>query len=205
MRKLIVLLSLLGLLTGAEAAQSLVTGYFRDLQSLETDFVQSVFDADSQLIESSSGHMLMQKPGRFRWDYRQPYEQLIVADGDRIWHYDSDLEQVTVRRLDRALSATPLALLSGAAPLEDAFTIEDGRKDQGLQWYVLRPRDTQSDFRVLRIAFDANRDLKAIELEDAFKQRTQLNFQALRRDVAIDPALLRFVPPPGVDVVGDLP
>ena len=116
MRKLIVLLGLLGLLTGAEAAQSLVTGYFRDLQSLETDFVQSVFDADSQLIESSSGHMLMQKPGRFRWDYRQPYEQLIVADGDRIWHYDSDLEQVTVRRLDRALSATPLALLSGAAP-----------------------------------------------------------------------------------------
>ncbi len=205
MRKLILLLGLLLMTSAVWGAPSQVKSYFQDLQSLETEFQQSVFDADARLLETSSGRMLMQKPGRFRWDYHEPYEQLIVADGDRLWHYDSDLEQVTVRRLNKALNATPLALLSGAAPLEEAFSIEKGPKEKGMQWYVLHPHDTQSDFKTLRVAFDQNRDLKAIELEDAFSQRTRLSFQGLQRNVTIDPGLLRFVPPVGVDVVGDLP
>jgi outer membrane lipoprotein carrier protein len=129
---------------------------------------------------------------------------LIVADGQRLWLYDKELEQVTVRKLDQALSATPLALLSGAAPLEDAFTINDAGKQDGLHWYELRPKQQQSEFELVRIAFRGDA-LSSIELEDAFNQRTRLNFAALQRNIPIDAELLQFTPPPGVDVVGDVP
>lgn len=184
--------------------ESRVERYFQNLKSLRADFVQTVFDTDSRLLQVSSGHMVMQRPGRFRWDYQEPYEQIIVADGERLWLYDSDLEQVTVRQLDTALSATPLALLSGAAPIEEVFTVSDVVRQADLQWYELRPKEPQAEFKALRVAFRGE-GLSAIELEDAFNQRTRLSFEQVERNVAIDPKLLRFVPPPGVDVVGDLP
>ncbi|MDQ2696708.1 MAG: outer membrane lipoprotein chaperone LolA, partial [Pseudomonadota bacterium] len=169
-----------------------VDRYFRGLQSLEADFVQQVFDADDRLMQTSSGHLVMQRPGRFRWDYTEPYQQLIVADGERLWVYDVDLEQVTVRPLGEALGATPLALLSGTAPIEDTFTVAGettGR--EGWRWYELHPKDPQSEFQRLRIAFNGP-SLQAIELEDALNQRTRLEFRNVRRDVAIDAGRLRF-------------
>lgn len=207
-----VVLKLLGLLFMLSAmsvfgaqAESPVQRYFRDLNSLRADFVQQVFDEDFRLLQTSSGRMYMQKPGRFRWDYQKPYQQIIVADGSRLWLYDSELEQVTVKRLDTALSSTPLALLSGAAPIQQAFTIRRiaSGEDQ-LQWYELRPKEKQTEFKLLRVAFDKGQ-LRAIELEDMFNQRTRLDFQHLERNVSIDPALLRFVPPADVDVIGDVP
>ena len=93
----------------AAPADLQVQGYFRDLKSLQADFTQTILDEQSRTLETSKGQMFMQKPGRFRWDYRQPPSQLIVADGQRMWLYDKELQQVTVRRLDKALSATPLA------------------------------------------------------------------------------------------------
>mgnify|MGYP000995844964 CR=1 FL=1 len=179
-----------------------VQRYFQDLKSLRADFIQRVFDERSQIVQSSSGQMLMQKPGKFRWNYRAPAEQIIVADGDRLWAYDVDLAQVTVRKLDKALSATPLALLSGAAPIEDTFTVGEARNRDGLAWYELTPKQPQPEFRLLRVAFKAEL-LVSLELEDGFGQRTRLDFQKLERNPALDPALLKFTPPPGVDVVGD--
>lgn len=129
---------------------------------------------------------------------------MIVADGQRLWLYDKELQQVTVRVLDQALSATPLALLSGAAPIEEAFTVTSASKRDGLQWYELRPKEEQTEFKLLRVAFNGD-TLKIIELEDAFNQRTRLSFEQLQPNVAIDPELLRFIPPKGVDVVGDVP
>jgi outer membrane lipoprotein carrier protein len=209
MRKLIVFLSLFwyalsGLGVVQAQSESTVQRYFRDLKSLRANFTQTVFNDQSRPLQTSSGQVLMQKPGRFRWDYRQPFKQIIVADGDRLWIYDSELEQVTVKRLEKALSATPLALLSGAAPVEKAFTVHAMAQQEGLQWYELRPKDTQAEFTLIRVAF-AGDILKVIELEDVFNQRTRLSFEKLERNVAIDPALLRFVPPSGVDVIGDLP
>lgn len=203
----IVYIFVLVLISAATLAQSgaPVQRYFAGLESLEADFVQQVFDENARLLEKSSGRMYMQKPGRFRWDYTQPSEQLIVADGERLWLYDKELEQVTVRAMDQALSATPLALLSGAAPLEDAFVIRDaGIRDDGLHWYALRPKQEQAEFEVVRVAFRDD-ELKSIELEDVFNQRTRLSFQRLQRNVPIAAELLRFTPPAGVDVIGDMP
>ncbi len=208
MPRLSVYFTWLCLLLGAPAlavpADSQVQGYFRDLRSLQADFTQTILDEHSRTLETSKGQMFMQKPGRFRWDYRQPPSQLIVADGQRMWLYDKELQQVTVRLLDKALNATPLALLSGAAPLEDAFVVSDSGVRDGLQWYELRPKEEQPEFKKLRVAFNGD-VLKIIELEDAFNQRTRLSFEHLQRNVPIDPGLLRFVPPQGVDVVGDVP
>ncbi len=201
-RYLLLLLSLLLPLPVWAAQPAQVQRYFQDLKSLRADFIQRVFDERSQIVQSSSGQMLMQKPGKFRWNYRTPAEQVIVADGDRLWAYDVDLAQVTVRKLDKALSATPLALLSGAAPIEDTFTVGEARNRDGLAWYELTPKQQQPEFRLLRVAFKAEL-LVSLELEDGFGQRTRLDFQKLERNPALDPALLKFAPPPGVDVVGD--
>ncbi len=202
-RQLIVLLLGLLLTLPAQAAPSSpVQRYFQELQSLRADFIQRVFDERSRVLQTSSGRMLMQKPGKFRWDYHTPAEQIIVADGERLWAYDVDLAQVTVRRLDKALSSTPLALLSGAAPIEETFNVGNVRRQDGLEWYELTPKQSQTEFRSLRVAFRGE-TLISLELEDSFGQRTRLDFQKLERNPPLDPALLKFTPPPGVDVVGD--
>lgn len=201
--KPIVLMLGLMLVTAAPAATpSPVQRYFQSLQSLRADFVQRVFDERGRVMQISSGRMLMRKPGQFRWDYQVPAEQIIVADGKRLWAYDVDLAQVTVRKLDQALSSTPLALLSGAAPVEEAFTVGGVRSRDGLDWYELTPKQPQPEFRLLRVAFRGDA-LISLELEDSFGQRTRLDFQKLERNPALDPTLLKFTPPPGVDVVGD--
>ncbi|MCP5159862.1 MAG: outer membrane lipoprotein chaperone LolA [Gammaproteobacteria bacterium] len=184
------------------AAQSPVQRYFQDLQSLRADFIQRVFNEQAQIVHTSSGQMLMQKPGKFRWDYQSPAKQVIVADGERLWAYDVELAQVTVRPLDTALGSTPLALLSGVAPIEDTFTVSPVRQQGGLNWYELTPQPLQPEFRLLRVAFKDD-VLVSLELEDSFGQRTRLDFQKLERNPVLDPALLKFTPPPGVDVVGD--
>ena len=201
--QLIALMLGLILATAAPAATpSPVQRYFLDLNSLRADFIQRVYDKRGRVVQSSSGRMLMQKPGKFRWDYQTPAEQVIVADGERLWAYDVDLAQVTVRKLDQALSSTPLALLSGAAPIEETFTVGGVRRQDGLDWYELTPKQPQPEFRLLRVAFKGDA-LVSLELEDSFGQRTRLDFQKLERNPAFDPALLKFTPPPGVDVVGD--
>lgn len=202
--KLIILMFIsLGLALPALAATpSPVQRYFLDLNSLRADFIQRVYDERGRVVQSSSGRMLMQKPGKFRWDYRTPAEQVIVADNERLWAYDVDLAQVTVRKLDQALSSTPLALLSGAAPIEDTFTVGAVQRRDGLDWYELTPKQPQPEFRLLRVAFKGD-VLVSLELEDSFGQRTRLDFQKLERNPTLDPALLKFTPPPGVDVVGE--
>ncbi len=205
MRKLKLIVLMLSLMLTAPTlagAPSPVQHYFQSLQSLRADFIQRVFDERSRVMQTSSGQMLMRKPGMFRWDYHKPAEQIIVADGERLWAYDVDLAQVTVRKLDQALSSTPLALLSGAAPIEETFTVGDARGQDGLTWYELTPKQPQPEFRLLRVAFKGNL-LVTLELEDSFGQRTRLDFQKLERNPTFDPALLKFTPPPGVDVVGD--
>ena len=187
----------------AAVAQSQVQSYFRELQALRTDFVQRVYDERGRVLQASSGKMLMRRPGQFRWDYRSPNAQVIVADGQRLWAYDVDLEQVTVRKLDNALSATPLALLSGAEPIEETFKVGAVQRRDALDWYELTPQREQAEFRVLRVAFKGS-VLVSLELEDRFGQRTRLDFQNLERNPRLDPALLQFQPPPGVDVVGNV-
>lgn len=204
-RTLRLIVLMLGLMLAAPSLTSTpspVQRYFQSLQSLRADFIQRVFDERGQVMQTSSGRMLMRKPGKFRWDYRTPAEQIIVADGERLWAYDVDLAQVTVRKLDQALGSTPLALLSGAAPIEETFAVSGVRNRDGLDWYDLTPKQPQPEFRLLRVAFRGDA-LVSLELEDSFGQRTRLDFQKLERNPTLDPAMLKFTPPPGADVVGD--
>lgn len=189
--------------TAQSVEDDLVRRYFRQLQSLEGDFVQTVFDADGELIQSSAGRVYMSKPGRFRWDYLEPFEQLIVADGERLWLYDKDLEQVTVRPMGEVLSATPLAVLSGVAPIEDTFSISEPMVSSGLAWYELLPLVTDAEFTTLWVGFSEAGELRTLELVDTFGQRTRLSFDQLVPNTPVASELFEFQPPEGVDVVGD--
>ncbi len=170
-------------------------------RSLRADFEQTVEDAQSKRIHRSTGSMVLMRPGRFRWDYLTPYPQLIVADGERIWIHDTELEQVTVKPLDAALGSAPSQLLSGGLDLDENFTYAPLPDSQGLAWIELEPRERDSNFERVRLGFRADL-LAAMELEDGFGQITRFWFSAVERNARVDPGLFRFEPPPGVDVIG---
>lgn len=176
--------------------------FVRDTQSARAEFEQKVYGREGKLTQESSGSFAFQRPGRFRWVYAKPVDQLIVGDGERVWIYDRDLSQVTVRRLSRALGSTPAALLAGAADIEQAFALSDAGMRDGLEWLEARPKEAEAGFERVRMGFDA-RGLQAMELVDHFGSTTRLRFSNLQRNPKIDPAEFRFEPPPGVDVLGD--
>ncbi len=166
------------------------------------EFEQRVYNRDRKLVQESRGTLAFQRPGRFRWTYSKPYPQVIVGDGARVWVYDEDLNQVTVRKLDQALGATPAALLAGANAALKAFALRDEGTRDGLEWVEAVPRDKDSTFERIRLGFGVA-GLARMELTDNFGQTTELRFRALRRNPRVDPGLFRFTPPKGADVVGD--
>lgn len=166
------------------------------------EFEQRVYNRDRKLVQESRGTLAFARPGRFRWVYSKPYPQVIVGDGDRVWIYDEDLNQVTVRRLGQALGSTPAALLAGANDALKAFELADQGKRDGLEWLEAVPREKESGFERIRMGFGFS-GIERMELVDAFGQTTELRFSGLQRNPRVDPALFRFSPPKGADVVGD--
>jgi outer membrane lipoprotein carrier protein len=166
------------------------------------EFEQRIYNRERKLVQESRGTLAFQRPGRFRWAYSKPYPQLIVGDGARVWVYDEDLNQVTVRKLDQALGATPAALLAGANDALKAFTLKDEGTRGGLEWVEAVPRDSDSTFERIRMGFGLT-GLERMELTDTFGQTTELRFRGLQRNPRVDPGLFRFAPPKGADVVGD--
>ena len=166
------------------------------------EFEQRIYNRERKLVQESRGTLAFQRPGRFRWAYSKPYPQLIVGDGARVWVYDEDLNQVTVRKLDQALGATPAALLAGANDALKAFMLKDEGTRDGLEWIEAVPRDKDSTFERIRMGFGFS-GLERMELTDTFGQTTELSFRGLQRNPRVDPGLFRFAPPKGADVVGD--
>jgi outer membrane lipoprotein carrier protein len=150
----------------------------------------------------STGTFWFQRPGRFRWAYETPYEQLIVGDGERLWIYDRDLNQVIVRPLDRALGSSPAALLAGDSALEKEFDLTDAGKAGGLGYVDARPRSPDTGFERVRIGFADNLP-RTMELRDAFGNVTTLTFSGFERNLPVDAARFKFVPPKGADIVGE--
>jgi outer membrane lipoprotein carrier protein len=187
---------------GTGDAVARVDAYLASLRTLSADFAQVVRNRDGQVVERASGTLSLSRPNRFRWDYRQPYLQTIVADGERLWLYDSDLEQVTVRALEAGLGSTPAMLLSGSGKVGDAFTALTLEREGDWTWARLRPKQEDSDFDRVGLAFDARGELAAMELRDKLGQATVIEFGNVRRNPALDAALFRFEPPPGADVIG---
>jgi outer membrane lipoprotein carrier protein len=187
-----------------QAGRQRVEDFLHGLDGLQAQFKQIVADRNGQSKDEASGTLSIRRPDRFRWDYREPYQQVIVADGTRIWMYDSDLDQVTVRKLDDTLSATPAMLLSGKGNLEDNFTVTQVQQDGSppVTWVRMEPKRDDTDFKWVRLGF-VNSDLKFMELADKLGQTTHLEFSNLERNPPLDPSRFTFTVPPGADVIGD--
>ena len=182
----------------------LVSDYFSGLETIQADFVQTVVDSDGETVQDSQGHVWMQRPGRFRWDYRTPYHQLIVADGKRLWTYDEDLEQATVKDLDAALSSTPAMLLSGYRPLAEVMDWEPDSDNDRYTWFRLHPKERDSAVEKVRIAFDGG-ELAIIEVVDGFGNHTRIRFSNMLRNQKLDDGLFQLKLPEGTDIIGAAP
>jgi outer membrane lipoprotein carrier protein len=190
------------LVAGALASPtSEVEKYLDGLATWSADFTQTIDDGHGKVTRSAAGKLYLQKPGRFRWDYADPSEQLILADGKQIWFYDKDLQQANVRGMDASLANTPAVLLSGGGSLASQFDVTSLPPSDGLQWYQLVPKHADTDFQLVRIGF-RNGDLASMFLADKLNQITQLTFSNSKRNAKFAADLFTFVPPPGVDVIG---
>jgi outer membrane lipoprotein carrier protein len=175
--------------------------FLRGTQSARADFEQKVYDRNKKLVQDSRGSFAFVRPGKFRWAFAKPYSQLIVGDGEKVWVHDEDLNQVTVRKLSHAVGATPAALISGSADVEQSFAFTEGGDKDGLQWLDAKPKATDAGFERIRMGFSAS-GIEAMELVDQFGQTTMLRFTNMQRNPKLDPSTFRFTPPKGADLLG---
>jgi outer membrane lipoprotein carrier protein len=184
------------------ASLEALKAFVHDVHTARAAFSQQVMDNSGKIKQQASGTLVFSRPGKFRWTYSKPYEQLIVGDGTKLWLYDKDLDQVTVRNLGDALGSSPAALLAGSTEIEKFFSLKDiGRRD-GIDWLEARPKDKASTFESVRMGFVGNQ-LTAMELKDNFGQTTTLKFSGLERNLPLRSSDFKFKPPKGADVISD--
>jgi outer membrane lipoprotein carrier protein len=179
--------------------------YLDGLQSMRADFAQTLTDSHGKQIDRSAGTLIVQRPGKLRWEVhpsgRDNGGELMVADGKNVWFYDHDLQQVTVKPLDAAISGTPAMLLSGVADVKSNFVLSDGGEHDGLTWVIVAPKSTESDFRRARLGF-SGQDLKRMVLEDKLGQTATIVFDHAVRNGPVTSDEVSFTPPAGADVIG---
>jgi outer membrane lipoprotein carrier protein len=195
--------------SAASQAPTPLDRYLEHLKTLRVSFLQTVADAQGAEVGRSSGTLIVERPGKFRWEI-QPQAagngtsggQVMVADGRNLWYYDRDLQQVTVRPMTAALSATPAMLLSGTVDVRQHFTETSAGKRDGLDWVYVEPRSTEADFKSALFGFDAQGTLQRMILEDKLGQVVTIIFQDVQVNVAVPDGALTFTPPAGADVIG---
>ncbi len=187
--------------TAAQAASAMdaLRQFAMHTQSPRGGFSQHVMSSSKKMVETS-GEFVFVRPGKFRWSYLRPYEQILVADGEHLTIYDKDLNQVTVRKLTDALGSTPAAILFGDNLLEKEFDLRDSGSHDGLDWLDATPKSRDTSFQKISIGFDKG-ELAAMELRDALGQVTQLHFFGVQRNVVVAPDVFVFVPPKGADIL----
>lgn len=183
---------------GVDALKSFIS----ETRTAKASFSQIVTDQNGKLRQKSEGTLAFSRPGKFRWVYQKPYEQLIVGDGSKLWIYDADLEQVTVRKLGDALGSSPAALLAGNNDIEKHYTLKDVGSAGGLDWLEARPKDKDSTFEAVRMGFSGN-TLASMELKDTFGQTTILKLSKLEKNPAVNAGEFKFTPPKNADVITD--
>lgn len=177
--------------------------FTKGLKGLDGQFTQRVFDAQGKLKETSSGQVALSAPRLFRWEYVKPYPQLIVADGKKVWIYDPDLAQVSVRPQGVEEQSNPLAALINPAKLDAMFTVKENGISGGLEWLTLSPKKAdESSFRSARLGFDASR-LARMEVVDALGQRTEIQFNGWKRNPRFAAGKFKYTPAKGIDVIGE--
>jgi outer membrane lipoprotein carrier protein len=176
--------------------------YLGAMQDLRAEFSQQVIGPADEIIEQASGSVTLSKPGRFRWNYREPYERIIVADGQRVWFYEADLEQVTIRRISAGLGDTPAALLTGDVSALKNFELLRTWINDGQHWLRLAPVSAEADFATVDIGFTGD-ELQRIEFVDRLGQRTRLILSDIDRTPRLADNEFQFEIPSGVDVIGE--
>ena len=167
-------------------------------------FEQQVFDRGGKVVERAQGSFAFARPGKFRWTYEKPHQQVLVGDGSRLWIHDPDLNQVTVKRIDAAISSTPAALLAGRDDITKLFTLRDAGTADGLSWVEALPKAQDTGFERVRLGLQG-KALAAMELHDQLGGRTMLRFSELKANAPVAPQAFSFTPPKGADVIEDAP
>lgn len=176
--------------------------FFSNTQSMKANFHQIVTDKQGRKVQEVSGTMQLQRPNKFRWDYAKPYEQQIVSDGQQVFLYDIDLQQVTVRDLSKTLGSSPAALLAGGAEVEKSFKLKNAVRKDGLTWVLALPKDKESGFERVLLGFKAEK-LRKMELHDSFNHITNITFDEVERNLTFADETFLFTTPKGADVVGE--
>lgn len=200
-RTLLLLLLLPGAALGASSVDEL-KAFLQQTTTVRAHFAQIVLDRNMNTLQRVTGTMQFSRPGKFRWEYDRPYEQIIVSDGSRVWLYDKDLNQVTVRRFDRALGSSPAALLAGGSDIEKDYELSSLGSRDGLDWLEAVPRNRDTAFERIRLGFGKS-GLDAMELRDQFGQTTVIKFSTIERNPSLAPEAFRFTPPKGADVISE--
>ena len=203
---LLAVLAMAAWVPAAYGASTPLDSYLDDLKTLRATFLQTLADAHGHEIDRSTGTLIVSRPGKFSWEIHPQGSgsdsgQLMVADGQNLWFLDRDLQQVTVKPVDAALSATPAMLLSGTVDVRKNFTISLAPKRDGLDWVLVEPRATEADFRSALLGFKG-KDLQRMILEDKLGQTATVMFDHIERNGPVKPEEVSFTPPKGVDVIG---
>ncbi|MGA0585641.1 outer membrane lipoprotein chaperone LolA [Dyella sp. KRB-257] len=185
-------------------ARARLDAFAHDLHSLTGHFTQTLTDANGRVGKGSAGLLALQAPRQFRWETLTPYRQTIVADGSRVWLYDPELEQVTVRKQSSAESHSPLTVLTDLKQMDKDFTVTEQGEHDGLAWLRLTSKDQDPQFDYADLGFDAS-GLARMVFRDQLGSTTQIRFSGWQRNAPIAPDTFNFVPPAGADVIGDLP
>ena len=207
-RHFLVLLGVLGALvvgfSGSAQAAALdkLKAFVEGTKSGRADFVQTVAPKSGRKTQNAAGSKMFSRPGKFRWTYDKPYYQLIVGDGEKLWVYDRDLNQVSVKKLAAALGSSPAALLAGDNALEKNFDLKEGGTADGIEWVDAQPKSQDAGFQFLRIGFVGD-TLRAMELTDSFGQVTTIAFERFERNPPLPAGQFRFTPPKGADILGE--
>jgi outer membrane lipoprotein carrier protein len=189
-----------GAAPAAQPGLDQLRNFIERVQSMRANFRQEIVNGKQEVIEQARGRVALKRPGRFRWDYAEPYQRVVVADGERLWLYEADLEQVTVRPLAAGLGETPAALLTGERDILERFEFVSSWSGEQITWVRLRPRSGDSDFDSVAIGFAGERPVQ-LEINDRLGQQTRLFLSEIEMNVRISDDTFRFQVPAGVDVI----
>ncbi len=175
--------------------------FLANTQTMQANFQQTLRTHDGEVLQQTEGKFYLNRPGKFRWNYQSPYEQIIVSDGDRIWIYDVELQQVTVQKQSAGLPATPMALLEDGSKLYQSFNVFPLDEQNGVYRLKLQSKTKESDFAEIVIGLDA-KGLRFMQLHDQFEQVTDIVFSDISTNTKLSEDIFKFIPPEGVDVFG---
>ncbi len=185
----------------AGEGERLLDKFLTEIKTMSADFSQTLRTDNGEILQETSGKFYLSRPGKFRWNYAEPYEQEIVSDGENVWIYDVDLQQVIVQKRSTSLGNTPMALMEGKLKLAEAYTVSELDHRDGIYRLKLTSKSSDTDFSELVVGVDKT-GLRFMQLHDQFEQTTDIVFDNLESNPRLAKGIFEFIPPEGADVLG---